>query len=285
MAAGGLVTLGLAFMWSGLLVVVVEYLTRMLIAHELDLLAVGVFTAAFRLSGILVNFVLGAMAADYYPSLTAVSHDHGKMRDLVNQQTEIGLFLAVPGLLATLALAPWIIQIFYTSEFTASADLLQWFVLGCLGRVISWPMGFIMLAKGSGWLFALTQTLAHTFHLMAIWMGLRWFGIEGVSMAFFVLYIFHGMWVKIIGRKLIDFEWSKEVKYLLWIFGAISVAAMIFTRVFPLLPATVVTCCMTFFVGIYCLRGLCIRLGDSHRIVKLVRKLPYGCRLLSWTLK
>lgn len=188
-AAGGMVQMGLAFMWNGLLIVIVAYLTRTLIAQEIDLVAVGIFSAAFALSGMFVNFVLGAMGADYYPTLTAINTDHKKMRELVNQQTEIGLLLATPGLCATLAFAPWVIELFYTSEFAQSADLLRWFALGCIGRVASWPLGFIILAKGYSRLFILTETAINITHLILIILLLNWIGIEGVAIAFPVLYL------------------------------------------------------------------------------------------------
>lgn len=275
-AAGGLLSLGLAFMWSGLMGAIAEYVTRTLITHELNLAAVGIFTAAFRLSGMFLNFVLGAMGADFYPSLTAVSHDHAKMRELVNQQTEIGLLLAVPGLLATLALAPWVIQVFYTSEFSQSADLLQWFVLGCLGRVISWPMGFIMLAKGAGRLFAISETCAHVLHLVLIWAGLKWIGIEGVAVAFCTLYVYYSLWGMVMSRHLIDFRWSASVWRLLFILVPIAILTMIQSRYFALIPATIIGALISACTGIYCLKGLCSRLGTSHRLVRLAAKLPWS---------
>ncbi len=153
--AGGMVRLGLAFMWSSLLNSALSYITVMLITQQIGLYAVGIYSAAYALSGVLVGFVLGAMAADYYPRLMAVAHDHATLNQLVNEQTEIGLLLAVPVLLATMALAPWVIRVFYTAEFLPAVELMQWFVLGCLGRVISWPLGFVMLALGkSRWFFA-----------------------------------------------------------------------------------------------------------------------------------
>lgn len=273
-AAGGLVSLGLAFMWSGLLGALAEYATRALITREVDLAAVGIFTAAFRLSGMFLNFVLGAMGADFYPSLTAVSEDHGKMRDLVNQQTEIGLLLAVPGLLATLALAPWVIYVFYTGAFAESAVLLQWFVLGCLGRVISWPMGFIMLAKGAGRLFAIFESGCQIFHIGLIWCGLKWIGVEGVAIAFFLLYICCTSAVLCISRRLIDFRWSPSVYRLLFILLPIAFLTMAQSRFLPLVPSTAIGMAITLAASIYCLRNLCSRLGRNHRIVKLVLKMP-----------
>ena len=163
-ASGGLLRLGIAFMWTGLLAAAVAYLTRLMIARELDLHAVGIFQSSFRLSAMFVCFVLEAMGTDYYPRLIGVSSDNEKMNRMVNEQTEIGLLLAIPGLLATLTFAPWIIRIFYTAEFIQSAELLKWFVLGCLGRVISWPMGFVMLAKGKSLWFSGTQTFFNLTH-------------------------------------------------------------------------------------------------------------------------
>ncbi len=274
-AAKGLVTLGLAFMWTVLLAAVVDYATRALITHEISLAAVGVFAAAFRLSGMFVNFVLGAMGADYFPALTAVSNDHTKMREMVNQQTEIGMLLAVPGLLATIALAPWIIQVFYTGEFVQSSALLQWFVLGCLGRVIGWPMGFVVLAKGSSGVFAFTQTFAHTLHLGLIWLGLNWIGIEGVAIAFPLLYCIHNVLVLGIVRHMIGFYWSPAVWKLFATMLPFVALTFLLGRYAPLLPATAIGSITTLFVGLYCLRGLCTRLGSSHRLVLLISKLPF----------
>lgn len=98
----GMVRLGLAFMWDGILVTIVAYLTRAFITQEISLEAVGIFSAAFALSGLFIRFIISAMAADFYPRLTAISDDHIAMKQMVNEQMEIGLLLAVPGLLATL---------------------------------------------------------------------------------------------------------------------------------------------------------------------------------------
>ncbi len=61
----------------------------------------GIYSAAFALSGMFVNFVLQAMGSDYYPRLTSVATNKAMMNRMVNEQTEIGLLLGVPGLLAT----------------------------------------------------------------------------------------------------------------------------------------------------------------------------------------
>ncbi len=210
--ANGMVRLGLVFMANGLMGSVVAYITIALITQYEGTQAVGLYSAAFALSGMFVNFVLGAMGADYYPRLTAAAGDKAAMNRMVNEQTEIGLLLALPGLLATLALAPWILQLFYTREFLGAVELLQWFILGCMGRVISWPLGYIMLALGKSSYLILSETIMHTVHVLLIFAGLQVFGVVGVAYAFVFLYVLHVFVTLFIAKNLIHFSWTRRSK-------------------------------------------------------------------------
>lgn len=278
--ASGMVRLGLVMMWNGLMGSAVAYLTVTLITQHEGTQAVGLYSAAFALSGMFVNFVLGAMGADYYPRLTGVASDKPAMVRMVNEQTEIGLLLALPGLLATMALAPWILQIFYTREFLGAVELLQWFILGCLGRVISWPLGFVMLALGKGRWFLLTETSFNLVHVALIALGLQLYGIEGVAIAFVVMYVGYIAAVLLVSRHLIGFKWSAECTRL----GLLSlpVLGVIFTasRLLPLWPATLLGLSLTLIASVLCLRGLVARVGSEHRIVRAITKLPGGKLLL-----
>ena len=274
--ASGMVKLGLVLMWNGLMGSAVAYLTITFITQHEGTQAVGHYSAAFALSGMFVNFVLNAMGADYYPRLTGVASDRIAMNRLVNEQTEIGLLLALPGLLATMAIAPWILQIFYTHEFLGAVELLQWFILGCLGRVISWPLGYVMLALGKGQWYLLTETSSNFMHVALIALGLNLYGIEGVAIAFVVLYVGYILAVYLVSRHLIGFRWSAACTRL----GLLSLPALgtIFTasRLLPLWLATLLGLSLTLVVSIICLRGLAARIGSEHRIVRAITKLPGG---------
>jgi PST family polysaccharide transporter len=221
-----------------------------------------------------VIFVLGAMGADYYPSLTAVNHDHAKMRDLVNQQTEVGILLALPGLLATLAMAPWVIRIFYTAEFAQAADLLQWYALGCMGQVVSWPLGFIILAKGAARLFAGVETGVRLLHLILTAVLLVGMGIEGVSVAFFFLYIIYTLSLLFLTHRMIGFSWSRGVLKLLVVMCPAMITGFLVVRFLSPLIATISGLLLTTVVSIFCLRGLLVRLGPEHKVCRLALKVP-----------
>lgn len=278
--AGGLIKLGVAMMWSGLLLTFVTYLTRAFISRQISIEAVGIFHSAFALSVMFIGFVINAMGVDFYPRLTAASSDNQEMNRLVNEQTEIGVLLAAPALIATIVAAPWVIRIFFSAEFLPAVDLMRWFVLGCLGRVVSWPMGFILLAKGESRLFFGTETLANIAHIVLIWVGLRLLGLLGVAVAFVLLYCLYTGLMVVVSGHLTGFRWNKGVWVLFVSLLPISTCVFIGCLLLPVLPATVMGAVVCIGISIYCLRQLAERLGPDHKICRIVRRMPFGERLV-----
>lgn len=268
--ASGMVRLGLVFMWTGLLSAGVSYLTVLLITQQIGLQAVGLYSSAFNLSGIFVNFVLNAMGADYYPRLTGVAHDKEAMSRMVNEQTEIGLLLAVPGLLGTMALAPWIIQIFYTKEFLPAAELLQWFILGCLGRVISWPLGFVMIAMGKSKWLLWSEVSMHILHAMMIAIGIRVFGLTGVAISFFCLYLIHIAVTYVIARKLIGFRWAYVTAKTGFVLMVLSMSTFVVVHNYDGYISMSIGLLAFIFSLIYSIIGLRVRLGNNHKLSVLI---------------
>lgn len=275
-----MVGLGLVMMWNALMGSAITYLTITLITQQVGIKSVGLYSAAFALSGVFVNFVLGAMGADFYPRLTAVSTDRVTMNRIVNEQTEIGLLFALPGLLATMTLASWVLQIFYSSDFLGAAVLMQWFILGCLGRVVSWPMGYVMLALDKGMWFLIVETTFNILHVVLIILGLRFWGIEGVAAAFFLLYAGYTFVVYQVSRSLCGFAWSVASRRLalhsLWVLGAAFAAVRFLSPWLSTLLGLVLTLAVTFL----CMRGLVERVGFHQRMIRIIEKIPCGRFLL-----
>lgn len=269
----GLVSLGLAFMWSGLLAALVMLAIRALIIRELGLDANGLYQAAWAISGMFAGFILGAMGADFYPRLTAIANDHEAVNRLVNEQTEIGVLLALPGLIGTLSFAPWLMQLLYSSKFIPAAGLLPWFVLGIFGQVISWPLGFIMLAKGAKAWFAVTETLSNLFKLgLSVWL-LHFLGLVGTAIALPALYLFHSVIVLSAGFRLTRFRWNARVLKLFLVSALLVVTAFAVTQLLQPIPAMIVGAALTATSGVFSLRGLASRIGRDHHIVQSACKI------------
>jgi PST family polysaccharide transporter len=269
-----LIVLGLAFMWSGMLTSGVAFLTRALIVRDLGIDASGIYQAAWGISGLFAGFILAAMGQDFYPRLTAVANNNDQVNRFVNEQTEVGILLALPGLLATLAFSPLVIQVFYTGKFLAASQMLPWFVLGIVGRVIAWPIGFIMLAKGCTKAFAATETVFNGLHLLLIWLGLRYYGIVGVAMAFAVMYACYCVMVFGVAMRLSGFRWSEPVIKLICYSASYIALEFVVLNTLSGTPAVLAGVALVSASGIYCLRQLVSRVGPDHGISRLIESVP-----------
>ena len=271
-----LIHLGVAFMYGGLLAALVGLGIRALIVRNLGLDAAGIYQAAWGLSGMFAGFILNAMSADFYPRLTVAAHDNEQVNQLVNEQTEVGILLALPGLLGTMAFAPWLMHLFYSAKFVSGAELLPWFVIGVFFQVISFPLGMIQMAKGAyAWMyFGRTEGNAVQIVLMVIF--LRYYGLVGTAWAFTLFTFIHGMVAFGIAYRISKCTWTLSVIKLVLIstvFIGASFAVQLFTNRFL---STALGGIITAISCLIILRGLSSRLGSNHRIVKIALKLPGG---------
>lgn len=271
-----LISLGLAFMYGGLLAAILGLVVRSLIVRHLGLAANGIYQAAWALSGLFAGFILNAMGADYYPRLTAVACDDRQVNRLVNEQVEIGILLALPGLLGTLAFAPWLMRIFYTVKFVQGAELLPWLAVGVFVQVISFPLGFIQRAKGrSGWIYA-SQTHLNLLNLVLAFFLIRACGLAGAAWAFALAGFVHSFVVMGIARRLSRFAWSAPAARLAlsasgWIAAGFAAQRLVDGWVELALGAVI-----TAGGCLFSLRGISARLGAGHRIVRMATRFPGG---------
>jgi antigen flippase len=270
--AGALLKLGSAFMASGLMTMGVAYVVRIVIGHKIGLEATGLYQSAWTLGGLYMGFILQAMGADFYPRLMAVSKNNAECNRLVNEQALVGLLLAGPGVIATLTFAPLVIPLFYSAKFGAAAGVLRWICLGVTLQVITWPMSFIIVAKGKSDVFFYAD-LAWTIVAIALaWICMRSFGVNGAGIAFFGSYVFHVFLIYPIVRRLTGFRWSAASKQTGLFF--LSLIAVVFCG-FYVLPFLVAACVGTLALvlsGTYSIRFL-LNLVSLDRIPRPVQRL------------
>ncbi len=204
----GLLKLGLAFMASGLLTIGAAYIVRIILIRYDGLEAAGLYQSAWTLGGLYVGFVLQAMGADFYPRLVRVASDNEECNRLVNEQAHISMLLAGVGVIATLGFAPLVLDIFYSAQFSSATETLRWICLGMMLRVISWPMGYVIVAKGAQTVFFLTELAWAIVNVGLSWVFVIWFGIAGAGIAFFASYVFHAAMIYVVVRKMSGFHWS-----------------------------------------------------------------------------
>ena len=212
--ARDMLRLGITLMLSGFLLTSSEYLVRLILQQYSGEASVGLYQSAFNISGIYIGFILQAMSGDYFPRLASVGEDLAQRTRLVNEQAEMALLLAVPGLVGVMIFSELMIWLLYSERFDGASDVLRWQVLGLLGRIISWPLGFILLARADKVAFLLSEIATMLFHIAVVWLAVRSFGVEGAGMGFLGQYLFYVGLIAWIVKVRHGHVWDKELRLL-----------------------------------------------------------------------
>ncbi len=180
--------LGLALMISGLFMLIVTYLLRIIVNDKLGIQHVGIFQAGWVISAIYLQLIFQAMGRDYYPRLSSVSDSTVEINKLVNEQLHIGVLIASPAIAFMLILSPYIIQLIYSSAFIEATPMFQWLVLGTLLKVFIWPIAYILPALRASRTYLMTEAIG-TFGLFILSFSLMdLFGIEAIGIAYVTNY-------------------------------------------------------------------------------------------------
>ena len=269
--AAALLKLGVAFMASGLMVTGVAYVVRVILSHKVGFAATGMYQSAWTLGGLYVGFILQAMGADFYPRLSAVSRDNAECNRLVNEQALVGLLLAGPGVLATLTFAPLVIALFYSAKFGAAVQVLRWVCLGATLQVVTWPMGFIILAKARQDFFLFSESVWAVVAVGLAWTCISAYGLNGAGIAFFLSYIFHALLVYPIVRRLSGFRWSSTNKRTGLLFLVLIVTVFSSFYWMPLSIAVSVGACAALLGVAFSVRAL-VKLVPIEDVPRPIRR-------------
>ena len=202
--------LGIPLMSAASVTLITQLAVRSFVLRELGLDASGYFQAAWAISMIYVGLVLNAMVVDYYPRLTKAISDHERASKLVNEQAEMALLLAGPVLMAMITLAPWVIHLLYTQNFSPAVEILRWQVLGDIFKVASVPVVYIFLATGHGGVAIVTQLVWSAAYLAPVVLGIREYGLVMAGVGFWVAYLSYYLVVAIVANRLIGFKLTQR---------------------------------------------------------------------------
>lgn len=233
--SSALFKLGLAFLVSGFLMQGAAYVVRIVILRYEGADAAGFYQAAWTLGGLYAGFVLQALGTDFYPRLVGVADSDDECNCMINEQAQISLLLAIPGLVATIALAPLIITLFYSTEFHASVEILRWICIGMALRVLIYPVGYLVVARNKQILFFLMDAAWSVANVLLTWWLVKWIGLMGAGLAYAASYGSHALLVYWAARRLSNFKWSRTT-FRTACYGCATVA-FVFVAVETLPPA------------------------------------------------
>lgn len=205
----GMVRLGFFTVVTGFATTAGLYSIRAFLSQRSGIDAVGQFQAAWSLSSLYLAAVLQAMATDYFPRLSAVNNDNSQVNRLANEQTEVALLVAAPIIVGMLSFVNLVVVLLYSAEFTDTVRILHWVLAGTLLKVIAWPLGFIILAKGRGLVFVGSELSSLAMLVLPIFLLWDKVGIEITGIAYLFAYLCCIIIVAGITRVISGFGWTR----------------------------------------------------------------------------
>lgn len=257
--------LGAAFMLGGLATTATLIVVRSLITQELGLEAAGHFAAAWGITMTYVGFLLGALAADYYPRLAEVINDRAAATRLMNDQAQLGLAIGGPVLLLLIGIAPWAVTLLYSAEFAPAVELLQWQTVGNVFKLASWALAFSIVAAARSKTFFLMELSFNIVFLALIWMLLPVLGLQITAIAFLAGYVVYFGIVNILAFIFQGFRWQSLSLLLLALHVTLALALLALARTAPQ-AAAITSIFLALATGLFGLRVVLIKMGPEGRI-------------------
>ena len=201
--------LGIYMTISGFMTTLLNYILIAWMNRYASISEVGYYQAGFTLVTRYVGLIFVAMSTEYYPRLASVESDKKQLSLQVSRQMESSLLMLLPIISLFLILQDWIIPLLYKSDFIAIAGYTTWAMPGVVFKAISWSIGFILLAKGEGKLFLITELVSDVTSIIINILLYLNMGLEGLGIAYTLNFIIYTTYMWIISRKRYGFAPEK----------------------------------------------------------------------------
>ena len=196
---GGLVFVGLASQ-------IAAYAVRLIVIRHYDglgedgLSAAGYYQAAIAIAGSLPAAVFGAMGTDFFPRVAAAK-DEDEAQSLSEKQIQAGLLLSLPLLTALLTMGSVGLRVLYDDRFETAAPLLAWMIWGVFLRLLAWPLGYWMLARGSLRTVVIVETASNLSMVVLPLFFVPRFGVVGAAYAYAISYVIYAIVMLVVSRS------------------------------------------------------------------------------------
>ena len=153
--------------------------------------AVGFYQAGYTMVDKYAGLVFAALGMEFYPRLSRVAGSDKRLRVFVSHEINIALMVLAPILMLFVLLRVPLIHLLYRGDFDVIATYISWGAVGTLFRAVSWCMAFVMLAKGHGKIFLVTETVSAATVLVLNMLCYSQWGVDGLGYAYILSYIIY----------------------------------------------------------------------------------------------
>jgi len=264
----GMMKMGFMINLGGLLAVGTGYLTRIFVSNNGGIEQVGLYNAGFMIINTYVGMIFTAMTTDYYPRLSSVAQDNIKSQCVINQQAEITILILAPILAVFLIYINWVVLILYSIKFIKINEMIHWAAIGMFFKAASYPIAFLLLAKGASNLFLFNESLVNIYILIFNILGYKYFGLTGLGVSFVLVYLIYLIQLLLLSNIKFNFTLSREFRKVFIIQLSFVIGCFIGVKLFNKTTSYIVGSILITLSVVYSL----FELNKRIELLKLIRK-------------
>lgn len=160
----------------------------------------GVYQAGYTLMNSYVGIIFTALFVEYYPRLSAMAHSPRRLSLAASHEVRLTLAILTPLLCLLIVLANPVIRLIYSSDFLGIVPYVVIASVGVVFRVVSWCMAYVILARGDGRAYVVTETVSAFSGLALNIAGYIFWGYIGLGVAYVANYLVYTVVVLMICR-------------------------------------------------------------------------------------
>lgn len=234
------ISLGIFLTISAVVNHLVSFLFITYLNHVGDTSVVGHYQAGITLVNKYMGIIFTAIIMEYYPRLSQVSSSQKRTSIFVSHEISIMLWILLPVIAIFIASSELIISLLYSSEFLLITPFVVWAVIGTIFRAISWCMAYVILTRGDGKVYLVTESLSAITCITLNILAYNFWGLEGLGFAYMAWYIIYTIIIGAVYRIRYNLRLNSEIIRLASIATlAIVISAIGFIYVGWYIPAIV----------------------------------------------
>lgn len=186
--------------------------------------ALGLYQAGYTLINTYVGVILTGIWMEYYPRLSAMAHSPRRMALAASHEVSIAAITLIPVLVTLIFLCRPIVDIIYASSFRQAIPYITICTTGVVLRAASWCLSFIILARGDGKAYVLTEISSAVIGLALNIAGYTIGGMTGLGMAYVLWYVVYTVMVAAICRRRYGIGYTRRAWTLICVAAAVTLA-------------------------------------------------------------
>lgn len=174
---------------------------------------VGYYQAGYTLTNRYAGMLLTAIAVEYYPRIASVSGSRLKLNTLVAHEAGMLILILLPSALLFISFLPMIVRLLYTGEFETAVPFVTLATIGMVVRGISYCMSYVILARGDGRIYMLTELIDAVVVLTLNIVAYKLYGLTGLGASYTIGYLLYMLVIGIVYRRRYHLTLPKRLIY------------------------------------------------------------------------